>query len=160
MPEEYLPFFVYGTLLPDQPNYDLWQPAIQSSQPATFHNGRLLDLGHYPMLVETKEGLVHGQVITIQPAAYKVILNRLDHLEGYKPDNPEASEYLRKKRSVYLTDATAVAVWVYIGQARYTDHLPIVTDGNWLKHIQHKQQNSDDWWQNTHTVSGLHDDLN
>jgi gamma-glutamylcyclotransferase (GGCT)/AIG2-like uncharacterized protein YtfP len=56
-PFDYLPFFVYGTLLPGQPNYPLWAAAIRSEQPATLPNGRLYDmaqlgLGHYPLLVE------------------------------------------------------------------------------------------------------------
>ena len=55
-----LPFFVYGTLLPGQPNAHLWGDGIVAQQNATLANGRLYDLGAFPMLVEEGEEKVVG----------------------------------------------------------------------------------------------------
>lgn len=60
-----LPFFVYGTLIPGQPNDHLWQGAIGSLEAAVFDNGRLYDMGFYPMLVEGRAGMVKGKLIRV-----------------------------------------------------------------------------------------------
>ena len=49
-----LPFFVYGTLIPDQPNYYLWKDSIVSTKDGLIKNYQLFDMGHYPMIVESK----------------------------------------------------------------------------------------------------------
>ncbi len=154
-----LPFFVYGTLLPGQPNYDLWAQYILSKQTAVFANGRLLDLGNYPMLVEKGNDPVKGMVVTIKPAAYEAVTSRLDHLEGYDPHNPNKSEYVRMERHVYLADGTAVNAWVYLGQILISDNIPLVNNGDWVSHIHHRRQKIEAWWQQINTVSGLHDEL-
>lgn len=154
-----LPFFVYGTLLPGQPNYQLWGRFVLSEKTAVFANGRLLDLGNYPMLVENGNDPVKGMVVTVRPTAYETVLARLDHLEGYDPQNPNRSEYIRVERCVHLADGTAVDAWVYLGQTIFSDNIPLVKDGDWVSHIHHRRQKIEAWWQQINTVSGLHDEL-
>ncbi|MCP4362772.1 MAG: gamma-glutamylcyclotransferase [Chloroflexi bacterium] len=151
-----LPFFVYGTLLPGQPNYYLWGESIIQRQVAALANGRLYDLGNYPMLLETGDDLVKGMMMTVRPSAYKTVLTRLDYLEGYFPDKPGESEYARLVREVQLEDGTAVTVWVYIGQVNHQLSLPIVPNGDWVTHAAHKQDNLETWWQHINSVAGLH----
>ena len=51
---EKLPFFVYGTLIPDQPNYYLWKDSIVNTKKGFIKNHQLFDMGHYPMIVESE----------------------------------------------------------------------------------------------------------
>ncbi len=64
-----LPFFVYGTLLPGQPNYDLWSDSIREKKPAIFRNGRLIDLGFYPILFEGGDSPVSGMIVSVRDEA-------------------------------------------------------------------------------------------
>lgn len=152
-----LPFFVYGTLLPGQPNYHLWEDALISEQPAILPNGRLYDVGHYPMLIAAEGESVKGMVIQVKAGHYEAILARLDHLEGYFPDRPEKSEYKRVQWAVDIVDGATVTAWVYLGQPGFVLSLPRVKHGDWPAHLQAKRTNSAGWWQSVTTVAGLHD---
>jgi gamma-glutamylcyclotransferase (GGCT)/AIG2-like uncharacterized protein YtfP len=127
-----LPFFVYGSLLPGQANAGLWGEDVLSWQTAVLPYGRLYSLGDYPVLIENGGGPVKGMVITPRPDAYHALLARLDALEAYNPAQPDTSDYLRVVREAILADGTAVPAWVYIGQANFTPHLPLVPHGDWL----------------------------
>ncbi|GIK54840.1 MAG: gamma-glutamylcyclotransferase [Chloroflexi bacterium] len=131
----YLPFFVYGSLLPGQANAALWGDSVVAQQAALLAHGRLYSLGDYPVLIENGGGPVKGMVMTARPDAYADLLARLDALEAYNPDAPEQSEYLRVIREARLGDGTAVPIWVYIGQVNYAPHLPLVPDGDWLAYV-------------------------
>ncbi len=145
--ERQLPFFVYGTLLPGQPNAYVWGQSIVVQDKATLTPGRLYDLGDYPICVETADGLVHGLVITVRTTDYDAVLAELDALEGYMPDRPDESEYIRVSRKVQLENGTAVTAWVYIAPPHFTPMLPMIPDGDWLAYAQYKGSRSDAWWQ-------------
>ncbi len=53
---EPLPFFVYGTLLPGQPNDELWADSIIKIEAAFLDNSHIYDMGYYPMLVAQSGG--------------------------------------------------------------------------------------------------------
>lgn len=129
------PFFVYGTLLPGQPNAYLWQGTAVLQQAAVLPNGRLYSLGHYPMLVEEPGEEVHGVVIDIEPTAYGRVLRLLDDLEGYTPGLPENSYYQRACRDVTLADGRTLRAWVYVGHAQLVYNRPLVPGGNWAAHV-------------------------
>ncbi|MCP4427555.1 MAG: gamma-glutamylcyclotransferase, partial [Chloroflexi bacterium] len=99
------PFFVYGTLLSGQPNAVLWQRDGVSAGAALFPNGRLYDMGGYPMLVEGEGGLVKGEIVAVPDGHYTAVLARLDALEGYNPTQPQAPGYRRLARKAVLTDS-------------------------------------------------------
>jgi gamma-glutamylcyclotransferase (GGCT)/AIG2-like uncharacterized protein YtfP len=148
-----LPFFAYGTLLPGQPNYPLWQAAILNQRPATFPNGRLHDVGPYPILLEGGDNPVKGMVIDIAPAAYATILTRLDYLEGYNPAAPDDCTFCRVVRPVNLTDTVeTIEAWVYLGQTAATTHLPLIESGDWPTHATAKLTAIANWWQGITTV--------
>ena len=50
---ERLPFFVYGTLIPGQPNYYLWKDCIVNTKKGSIEYYQLFDMGHYPMITES-----------------------------------------------------------------------------------------------------------
>jgi gamma-glutamylcyclotransferase (GGCT)/AIG2-like uncharacterized protein YtfP len=143
---EFLPFFVYGTLLPDQPNFHYWDNKILAIETAVFPNGRIYDFGNYPMLIEAGDTAVIGKLISINIADYQTILTRLDELEGYNPAQPNESSYIREKREVQGRNGRVHNAWVYIGQYQFQPSIPNIKDGDWITYIAHKQKDVNEWW--------------
>jgi gamma-glutamylcyclotransferase (GGCT)/AIG2-like uncharacterized protein YtfP len=158
MPQrEHLPFFVYGTLLPNQPNFFLWGSDIKVMESATFLGGRLYDMGYYPMLVTAVSAeKVQGMVITVDTAQYEAVLQRLDELEGYDPEQPEASGYQRRQVEVVLANGRSQQAWVYLGQSHLVADKPVVASGDWASHAAKNQPDLQEWWDAISTVAGLH----
>ncbi len=154
---KHLPFFVYGTLLPNQPNFFLWDSDITAMEPATFTGGRLFDMGYYPMLVTAVSSeTVQGMVITVDPAQYEAVMQRLDELEGYDPKQPKKKGYRRQVIEVVLPDGRSQQAWVYLGDAALVQDKPIVANGDWAAYAANNQPNLQEWWDTIRTVAGLH----
>lgn len=121
-------FFVYGTLKTGQSNYHLIAPAVRAVAPATIR-GRLYDLGPFPALAEGDES-VHGELLTVDPAALPRLLALLDDLEGYFPGDPDGSMYLRRVVPATLADGGAAPAYAYFYNREPVGlrHLP---DGAW-----------------------------
>ena len=151
-----LPFFVYGTLIPEQPNYYLWKDSIVSTKKGLIKNHQLFDMGHYPMIIESEEKNVDGILIYIKDADYEKITKIIDNLEGYNPENHGSSAYNREIRDIEVKDGEMQKAWVYIGSKEYVNEENAVKDGNWVKHTSMKKGNKD-WWKDTDTVAGLHE---
>ena len=90
-----LPFFAYGTLIPDQPNYYLWEKSIINKEAGFIKNYQLFDMGHYPMIVESKGNNVEGILIEIKEEDYESVTKIIDNLEGYEPEKHGNSAYTR-----------------------------------------------------------------
>ena len=150
------PFFVYGTLLPGQPNDYLWGDAITKTETAVFPNGILFDMGHYPMMIEQPDSRVQGRLITVKPASYATIVANLDALEGYDPAQPQTSPYRRVERAVLLENGRSASAWLYLGHPRYVVGLLPMKSNDWIAHVAVKQQQIRKWWATIDTVAGLH----
>ena len=150
-----LPFFAYGTLIPDQPNYYLWKDSIADTKSGIIKNHQLFDMGHYPMIVESGGNNVHGMLMYIKNEDYDKITKVIDNLEGYNPENHGSSAYKREIRDIEAENSLEKA-WIYIGSEEYVKKENVVKDGNWVKHISMKEGNKD-WWKETDTVAGLHE---
>jgi len=150
------PFFVYGTLIPDQPNYYLWKDSIIGTKNGMIKNYELFDMGHYPMIVESEGNNVHGMLMSINDKDYDKITKIIDNLEGYNSENHGSSAYNREMRDIELDNGELVKAWIYIGSKGYVKEENAVKDGNWVKHISKKEGNKD-WWENINTVEGLHE---
>ncbi len=118
--EELLPIFVYGTLLPGQPNAHLWEGYVEEHEPAILLNGRLYDMGHFPMLIDELDSQVQGAVLTIDPAQYQELLECLDNLEGFDPEDPQNCPYQRVRKSVQVENGRTRTAWVYLGLAGFS----------------------------------------
>ena len=149
-----LPFFVYGTLIPNQPNYYLWEKSIINTESGLLKNYQLFDMGHYPMIVESKGSNVEGILIEIKEEHYENVTNIIDNLEGYEPEKHGNSAYTREIRRIDLENGNVRDAWIYIGSEDYIKKENIVKGGNWVKHIKQKKQNQQ-WWENVNTVQGL-----
>jgi gamma-glutamylcyclotransferase (GGCT)/AIG2-like uncharacterized protein YtfP len=135
----HLPFFVYGTLLPGQPNHALWRDAIHSFRPALLLRARLYDLGCYPMLVDAPAGEVRGLAVTIRPSSYAAAVALLDQLEGIGSTLPGSPHYRRTRRVVRLADGQSTVAWVYVGtHASVAGLKPIGPD--WKAHVRGQTQ--------------------
>lgn len=84
-----LPFFVYGTLLPGEPNHDLFlRDRAIAEQPALLPGALLYEGPGYPYAIEG-HGTVRGTLVTAAPAVYAELLVLLDRLEEYAgPGHP------------------------------------------------------------------------
>ena len=150
------PFFVYGTLLPNQPNYYLWKDSITYTKNGIIRNYQLFDMGHYPMIVESEGNNVVGMLMYIKSEDYNKITKVIDNLEGYNPEKHGDSAYNREIRDIELENGELEKVWIYIGSKEYVKKENIVKGGNWVKHISEKKGDQD-WWKETDTVAGLHE---
>lgn len=151
-----LPFFVYGTLIPDQPNYYLWKDSIVNTKKGLIKNYQLFDMGHYPMIIESTSNAVHGMLVYIENENYDRITKVIDNLEGYNPEEHGSSAYNREVRDIELEGGEIEKAWIYIGSKEYVNEENKVKNGNWVKYVSKKQGNKD-WWKNTDTVAGLHE---
>ena len=151
-----IPFFVYGTLIPEQPNYYLWKDSIVAIKKGLIQNYQLFDMGHYPMIVESEGNKVHGMLMYIKNEDYDKITKVIDNLEGYNPEKHGISAYNREIRDIELENGESKKAWIYIGNKEYINEENAVEGGNWVKHISNKEGNKD-WWKETDTVAGLHE---
>ena len=151
-----LPFFAYGTLIPDQPNYYLWKDSIANTKKGIVKNYELFDMGHYPMIIQSEGNNVHGMLMYIENEDYNKITKIIDNLEGYNPENHGSSAYNRELRNIELENGELEKAWIYIGSKEYVKKKNTVKNGNWVKHIS-KKEGSKDWWKETDTVAGLHE---
>ncbi|WSQ09034.1 gamma-glutamylcyclotransferase [Streptomyces sp. NBC_01231] len=115
MSAQKLPFFVYGTLRPGEPNHDLFlRGRTRSEEPGRLNGAVLYEGPGYPYAVEERGGVVYGEVVTALPEAYGELLVALDRLEEYVPGDPR-NLYERVEREVVLDgDGRAVPAWVYV----------------------------------------------
>ena len=92
----------------------------------------LFDLGLYPAAVPSTEGRVWGEVYEITDPP--TVLRALDEIEGYRPDDPDRSLYVRAEVEVVIAEDAPVRAWVYfynapLGQA------PRIPSGDYLQHV-------------------------
>lgn len=152
--KERLPFFVYGTLLPGQPNAVLWGESIVAQETAVLVGGCLYDMGFFPMLVEEAEAVVTGMVNHIAQTEYKAVMARLDALEGYDPQNPDVFGYQRVMREVRLSNGRSLTAWVYVGQKTAVRGLSPIPGGDWAAYSEKTFQDIEQFWRD---VEAVHD---
>lgn len=150
----HLPFFVYGTLLPGQPNHGLWGMVITAMRPAMISGFELLDLTYYPMMVRAPGQTVRGLVIDVEPGAFGAVVAGLDYLEGFDPANPNDSEYRREKQIARLANGRELVAWTYVGHPASLDY-PRVRGGDWKAHVSASEDASNAWWAGVATVGRL-----
>ena len=93
----------------------------------------LFDLGIYPAAVPAPDGRVWGEVYRMKDATKA--LGGLDEIEGYRPEDPDRSLYVRDIVDVQLTDGRVEQAWVYFYNAPLgrAERIP---SGDYLAHIK------------------------
>lgn len=123
MPDVVINLFVYGTLMPDLPNFRQIEDLVIDYQPGTT-DGVLVDLGAFPALVPG-DGVVRGVVLDVDRRALEIT----DRIEGYHPDRDHCL-YLRREVTVVLKTGESVPAWTYFfaDPDRIADHPRLVVD--------------------------------
>ncbi|MEV7322583.1 gamma-glutamylcyclotransferase family protein [Streptomyces sp. NPDC093970] len=133
----HLPFFVYGTLRPGEPNHDRFlRGRTRTEEPGRLPGAVLYDGPGYPYAVEEPGGELTGELVTARPESYDRLLLELDELEEYEAGDPH-SLYVRVARDVVRRrDGAAVPAWVYLAGAAVAAGLRAdgrrIAGGDWL----------------------------
>jgi gamma-glutamylcyclotransferase (GGCT)/AIG2-like uncharacterized protein YtfP len=167
--EEYLPVFVYGTLMPGQSNHERFGPVVKDTRANTERamyiddacSGRVYgfvmkDLGSFPMAVQSTsdDDSIKGWLIYVHKDEYQRVLTSLDQLEGYTKggtNNYYTRMIVPVKHRVVVRDANGVVrdvertslAWMYGGEDDRASSMrgnePSVPLGDWAAHIKHKR---------------------
>lgn len=106
--------FAYGTLQPGLAPTKIARVAAKLRPVGEgFMRGVLYDLGGYPGAVADPSamGKIAGTVMELPEE--EGVLERLDRYEGFDPQAPETSEYIREKQVVELKTGGTVECWFY-----------------------------------------------
>jgi gamma-glutamylcyclotransferase (GGCT)/AIG2-like uncharacterized protein YtfP len=140
-PAAELPFFVYGTLLPGEPNHDLFlRGRTAGERPAVLPRALLYEGPGYPYAIDG-HGRVYGTLLVAAPGVYGELLGLLDHLEEYLGPGHPRNLYERVVREVEPPAEGApgadgsVRAWVYLAATAVTRSLRtggvLVPGGRW-----------------------------
>jgi gamma-glutamylcyclotransferase (GGCT)/AIG2-like uncharacterized protein YtfP len=128
--------FVCGTLLPGLIPDELWQVAARFRDvgPASVA-GCLYDLGDYPgaVLDECGTSRVMGRLYQLPDD--DETLPALDEYEGYRPDGPEGSLFVRVQTSASPGNGDSVSCWIYVYN-RDVAGAPVIADGDYLASLR------------------------
>lgn len=138
--DDWLPFFVYGSLMPGQSNFYLWQEAVVQSRPGQLPKARLYQWGPYPILLDSAELIVHGVIIDLDPVHYLKTVRIIDQLEGFDPQQPEKGAYRRVIRPVLAPSCEWISAWVYVGDPSLMGQLSPIIGNDWATYQQSIRQ--------------------
>lgn len=129
--------FFYGTLMT---GFDRRQRAGIDERKLVYLgrgyiHAALFDLGIYPAAVPDPEGRVWGEVCQMrEPDA---VLLALDAIEGYCPQEPDASLYMRVEIPIYLEDGSVESGWAYFYNAPL-GRAERIASGDYLEYLKLK----------------------
>ena len=108
--------FFYGTLMA---GFDRRRRAGLDGQLKFLGRGSirasLFDLGLYPAAVPSPDGCVLGELYEVGDSG--AVLPVLDDIEGYRPEDPDRSLYVRSEVTVTLPDGVHHPAWDYFYNA-------------------------------------------
>jgi gamma-glutamylcyclotransferase (GGCT)/AIG2-like uncharacterized protein YtfP len=93
----------------------------------------LFDLGIYPAAVPAPEGKVWGEAYYMTDS--DTVLSALDGIEGYRPDDPDRSLYIRAETPVTFEDGRTEIAWAYFYNAPLGGAQQIPS-GDYLEHVK------------------------
>ena len=97
-----------------------------------FIFGRLYDLGEYPgaVLETERQNKIFGKIFEVprDPS----LLKRLDGYEGFNPNRPARSLFIRRRTTISRPNQPPLTGWVYEYNGSINSH-PAVKDGHYVK---------------------------
>ena len=87
----------------------------------------MYDLGSYPGIIDG-EGQVIGEIYEIN----QVTLNELDKAEGYSPEEPKGSKYIRKEVKIVSTEVDDTVIAYFYNQQ--VEESGRILSGDYRKH--------------------------
>ena len=108
--------FFYGTLMSgfERPGRARLDPKLEP-RGRGWIRAALFDLGIYPAAIPAADGKVWGEVHRMLDA--DAVLRSLDEIEGFRPDEPDASLYTRVETPVTFDDGRVAQAWAYFYNA-------------------------------------------
>jgi gamma-glutamylcyclotransferase (GGCT)/AIG2-like uncharacterized protein YtfP len=128
--------FFYGTLMsgfkrPGRERLDAkLTPIGRGSIPAA-----LFDVGLYPAAIPATDAYVQGELHRMSDDS---VLHDLDEIEGFRPEEPDASLYRRLETPVTLTDGRTELAWTYFYNAPLGG-APRIESGDYLDYLRVKR---------------------
>jgi gamma-glutamylcyclotransferase (GGCT)/AIG2-like uncharacterized protein YtfP len=95
----------------------------------------LFDLGIYPAAIPAPDERVWGEVYRMRDP--DGVLSALDEIEGYCPEEPDASLYTRREIPITLDDGSVVQGWVYFYNAPL-GRAQRIQSGDYLEYLKVK----------------------
>ena len=130
MPAQAKHILVYGTLLKGAANHARFCGDALTIEPASTR-GRLYHLpAGFPAMIEAPDGTVYGEAMTFPDL--EATLAGIDFLEGYRPDRPEHSLYLRRVQPVtLLRSGQTIPAYCYLWGGELPPGTVAVPSGRW-----------------------------
>ena len=128
--------FFYGTLMSGfkRPGRARLDPMLEAKGRGWIQ-AALFDLGIYPAAVPASDARVWGEVFRMIDS--DAVLSTLDDIEGYRPDEPDASLYTRVATAVTLEDGRVADAWAYFYNAPL-GRAQRIPSGDYLEHLKVK----------------------
>lgn len=126
--------FVYGSLLSGLGNHPLIESSHFLGKAISPKEFSMIDLGWFPGIIPA----IEGNAVEIVGEVYEVddsTLQRLDRLEGYRPERPTSGLY--NKTTIETEFGPAVA-YVYNFGGKDISPERLVKSGDWKTHLQNK----------------------
>ena len=128
--------FFYGTLMSgfERSGRARLDPLLEPVGRGTIR-ASLFDLGIYPAAIPSTESRVWGEVHRMRDVT--AVLAALDEIEGYRPDEPDASLYVRVETAVTFPDGRTADVWAYFYNAPL-GRAERIESGDYLEYLKVK----------------------
>jgi gamma-glutamylcyclotransferase (GGCT)/AIG2-like uncharacterized protein YtfP len=128
--------FFYGTLMSGfrRPGRARLDPKLQAEGRGSI-SAALFDLGIYPAAIPANDARVWGEVHRMRDA--DGVLNALDEIEGYRPNEPDQSLYVRVETPVTFEDGHTATAWAYFYNAPL-GRAQRIESGDYLEHLKVK----------------------
>lgn len=115
-------FFFYGTLMSKEGRDSYMRGLAECRSVAQLPDAELYDVGCFPAYLPG-EGTITGELwCAVSEDAMPELLRLLDQIEGYRPDDPLGSMYLREE--VTLADGTVAQTYRWNGRRDYLRRIP------------------------------------
>jgi gamma-glutamylcyclotransferase (GGCT)/AIG2-like uncharacterized protein YtfP len=125
--------FAYGTLQPGCVPAKIARLAKKLRPLGVgFVHGAVYDLGRYPGAIADalSKGEIFGTVMELPEDPD--FLRELDAYEGYDPQEPKTSEYIRERQTVEMSDGRSVDCWFYRFNGK-ADPARAIASGVWSR---------------------------
>ena len=128
--------FFYGTLMSGfkRPGRSRIDPELTAVGRGSIQ-ATLFDLGIYPAAIPASDGRVLGEVHRMSDVDR--VLTALDEIEGYRPEQPDASLYTRVETPVTFDDGRVAPAWAYFYNAPL-GRAQRIESGDYLQHLKVK----------------------
>ena len=125
--------FFYGTLMSGfkRPGRERLDSKLTPIGRGSIH-AALFDVGLYPAAIPATDALVQGELHRMSD---DTVLHELDEIEGFRPEEPDASLYRRLETPVTLDDGRTELAWTYFYNAPLGS-APRIESGDYLDYLR------------------------